>query len=542
MVVCPETRAAQVGQDIFAKGGNAIDAAVAVAFAQGVTNPLLCGIGGTGTLCYYDGQKRHGLVLNFETTIGSRPVPESWAQEYVGQAGAGWRYVLRNQANEIGYQSVMVPGFVRGCWVAYQRLGSHHVSWADLLAPAVSLAKDGFEVDAFTGRFWQRHNPERSGFRLREKLHTTPDTRCIYLRPDGSIYRQGDWLVQSELGETLQRLADAGGEDFYTGEIARTISGDFARHHGFITKDDLRDYPVDEDQPLCGRYRDLELSGVPFSDGVHIIEMLHVLEHFDLAELGHNTPKYIDILARAQRACYADYVSVIGLTREEIEPLERELVGPERAAYWAGRIKQGDRINVRGGTVDGTTTLVCMDTDHNVVAFTHSIGSGGSGVITPGLGFLYNNDLQFFNPLPGFPDSIVPGKKFYGASPLILSRDGKPFMALGSPSNRSITAIVQCVANVVDHGMDMRTAVSVPRFHSDDRQLIFLEPAFRESVAEALVAKGNEVQRSTYMGWLQAILLRPDTGSLEAGSDPRGGPGVGLFPYPDPASDPAFRA
>jgi gamma-glutamyltranspeptidase/glutathione hydrolase len=177
--------------------------------------------------------------------------------------------------------------------------------------------------------------------------------------------------------------------------------------------------------------------------------------------------------------------------------------------------------------------MVCIDDDHNVVGLEQSIGIAGSGVITPGLGFLYNSDLGYYNPLPGRPDSIVPGKKFYGASPAILFKDGEPYMAICSPSARSITAVVQCIVNVVDHGMDMRTAVSVPRFHSEDQQLIVLEPAFRESVAEALVGMGNEVERSTYgtyMGWVQAILLRPDNRQPEAGPDPRGGAGVGCHP------------
>jgi gamma-glutamyltranspeptidase/glutathione hydrolase len=535
MIVCPEPRAAKVGRDIFTRGGNATDAAVAAAFAQGVTNPLLCGIGGTGTLCYYDGQKQRGLILNCEAAIGSRPVPESWAQQYLGQVSAGGRYILRSKANEIGYRAVLVPGFVRGCWVAYQRFGSGRLSWADLLAPSVRLAKEGFEIDALIASFWRRNIAGKPRSRLVEKLHATPGARHIYLKPDGSIYEAGDMLVQRELGETLQRLADAGGDEFYIGEIARTISEDFAKHDGLIAAGDLRNYRVDEDQPLRGYYRGLEVSAAPYSDGVQIIQMLQVLEHFDLARLGPNTPEYIDTFARIQRATFADFVRVAGLSRKAIAPLEQEFISPERAAYWAGRIKRGDPIVVRGGGVSGTTALACMDSERNVVAFTHSIGAGGSGVVTPGLGFLYNGDLASYNPLPGFPNSIVPGKKFYGASPAIIFKDGEPYMAIGSPSARSITAVVQCIVNVIDHGMDMRTAVTLPRFHSENDRLVVLEPAFHESVAGALVAMGNDVERSTrdtYMGWVQAVLLRPDNGQLEAGPDPRGGAGVGQHPYP----------
>jgi len=533
MVVCPEPPAAKVGQEVFAEGGNAVDVAVATAFAQAVTNPLLCGIGGTGIMHYYDAKKRQPLVLNFRVTIGSRPVPKSWVEEYVGRAETVGRYIIRSEANQVGYQSVMVPGFVRGCWLAFQRFGSGRLSWADLLSPAIRLAKDGFEVYPYIARFG-RDREQKPGYpSLMTKLHTTPGAARVYLKADGAPYEEGDWLVQAELAQTLQRLADAGGEDFYTGEIARAISEDFAKHDGFITAQDLRDFPVDEDKPLWGRYRGLDVASPPHSSGAQIIQMLQVLGHFDLRGLGLNTAGYIDTFARIQRATFADNVRTKGMTRDEARPLEEEVIKPERAAYWAERIKRGDRIVVQGGAVDsGTTNLTCMDADRNIVSFTHSIGSGaGSGVVTPGLGFLYNDFLGHFNPLPGHPDSIVAGKRQSGSPPTLVFKDGEPYIAIGAPGgSRIMTAVVQSLANVVDHGMSMAEAVSVPRLHSEERQLVFLEPALPESTAGALRAMGNEVQRSSYQARVQAIRVRPDTGELEAGPDPRGGAGVGRYP------------
>jgi gamma-glutamyltranspeptidase/glutathione hydrolase len=533
MVVCPEPPAAKVGRDVFAQGGNAVDAAIAAAFAQAVTNPLLCGLGGTGLVYYHDGRKNQGLVLNAEVSIGSRPVPESWVEEYVGRAETVGRYIVESEANQVGHQSVMVPGFVRGCWVAFQRFGSGRLSWAELLAPSVGLARRGFEVYPYIAAFW-RHLEERPGYPgLMTKLHATPGATRFYLKPDRSPYEEGDRFIQPELADTIQRLAEAGGEDFYTGEIARAISEDMAKHGGFITAEDLQDFPVKEDPPLRGGYRGLEVTSTPFSSGAHIIQMLQVLEHFDLVKLGHNTPEYIDTFARVQRATFADNVRLKGLSREDEDPLQEQVIRPERAAYWADRIRRGERIIVRGGAADGGTTHVtCMDSDRNVVTFTHSIGSlAGSGVITPGLGFLYNNFLGHYNPLPGHPDSIVPGKKLGGGLPAIILKEGKPYIAIGAPGgSRLITSVVQSIVNVVDHHMDMRTAVTVPRFHSEEEQLLFLEPAFPESTAEALRAMGNTVQRSTYMSRVQAILVRQDTGDLEAGPDPRGGAGVGRYP------------
>ena len=532
LIVCPEPRAAKVGRDVLAQGGNAVDAAVAAAFAQAVVNPLQCGIGGTALIYYYDARNHRRLALNAEAAIGSRPVPKCWAEEYAGQSGATGRHVIRSEANQLGYQSIMTPGFVRGCWTAFRRFGSRRISWSDLLAPAHRLAVEGFEVYPYIAAMWQKLKGKPGYPGLLAKLRITPDAARAYLKPDGSIYEEGDRLLQPDLARTIRRLADAGGDDFYTGEIGLAISQDLARHGAFTTPEDLQDYDVDQDRPLCGAYRGLEVTAPPFSFGAQFIGMLQVAEHFDLAGLRHNTPEYVDTLARIQRASFAGSARLEGMSREEARPLERELISYERAVAWAGRIKGGDRIAISGAAAHhGTTHLTCIDADRNVVSFTHSIGSlAGSGVVTPGLGFLYNNFLGFFRPSAGSPDSIVPGKKIGGSMAAIIFKDGEPYIALGSPSSKSSTAAAQCVMNVVDHGMDMRTAVSVARFHSEAQQLITVEPQFSERSVQALREMGNEVQRSTDMGRVQAILARPDTHELEAGPDPRGGAGAGRHP------------
>ena len=533
MVVCPEPPAAVVGQNIFADGGNAVDAAVATAFAQAVANPLLCGLGGTGLWHYYNTKTDQNLVLNAEVSIGSRPVPEQWADEYVARSETIGRYVLRSEANQIGYQSVMTPGFVRGCWVAFQQFGSGRLAWADLLAPAARLAGEGFEIYPYIAAFWQRGEGQPGYPGLLKKLHASREATRFYLKSNGSIYQQGDRLVQPDLAKTIQRLAEVGAEDFYTGEIAHVIAQDFARHNGFVTSEDLRDYTIDVEQPLQAQYRSLQVASTPYSGGVQIIQMLLLLEKFDLVGLGHNSPEYIDIVARVQRATFADSARLKGVGKAEAESLQQEIISPSRVDYWARRIKSGDRIDVRGGAASsGTTHLTCIDAQRNVVSFTHSIGSlAGSGVITPGLGFIHNNFLGHFNPLPGHPDSIVPGKRLSGIAPTIVFKDGRPYIAIGAPGgSRIITAVVQSIVNVVDHGMDMKTAVSVPRFHSEEGQLLFLEPDFPETLAESLRSMGNEVERSVYMSRVQAIRVRSDNGDLEAGPDPRGGAGVGQYP------------
>jgi gamma-glutamyltranspeptidase/glutathione hydrolase len=538
MIVCPEPLAAAAGQQVFEAGGNAIDAAVAAAFVQGVTNPLLCGIGGTALIYYYDHVKRQRIAMNAEVAVGSRPVPASWETEYGGRAETIGRYILKREANQVGHQSIMTPGLVKGCWDAFRRYGSGKLSWAELLLPAIRAARDGFEVYPYIAAFWRpgvasdvtNARPGYPDFQI--KLNATPGARALYLKPDGDVYRTGDWFVQEDYGRTLQRLADAGGDDFYTGDIARVAARDFAEHDALVSAEDLRDYQVLDQQIVGASYRGYEVtSPAPPGSGTQTIQMLKILEHFDPGALGHNTVDYIDTFARIQRASFSDNVHLKGTSFEAATALAERIISEERTAYWAERIENGDRIVVRGGAVDpGTTHLTAIDRERNVVSFSHSIGSlAGSGVVTPGLGFLWNNFLGHFNPLPGQPDSIVAGRRLGGLLPVIVFKDGQPYIGVGAPGgSRIISAVTQSIINVIDFGMDMGEAVSVPRFHSEEGQLLFLEPAFSEDVAQALRERGNEIERSTYMSRVQAIRIAD--GQLEAGADPRGGAGVGRHP------------
>lgn len=539
MIVCPEPPGAHAGAEIFAADGNAVDAAVAAAFVQGVTNPLLCGIGGTGLIHYYDRARREVFALNGEVSIGSRPVPSHWPDEFLGRAETIGRYILRNEANQVGHQSVLVPGFVRACADAHRRFGSGKISWSELLQPAIRLARDGFEVYPYIAAFWKLDaagdaTDTRPGYPgLSVKIDATPGASEIYLKPDGSPYASGDRIVLSDYADTLQRLADAGGDDFYSGEIARAIEADFTAHDGLFTANDLRDYLVIDQAVLRESYRGYDVtSPAPPGSGVQSLEMLKILEHFDLPALGHNSGEYIDLFARVQRASFSDNVRLKGTDLDDGPGFAGALLSVGHTAAWAERIGKGERVAVRGGAIDpGTTHVTTVDAQGNVVAFSHSVGSlAGSGVVTPGLGFLWNNFLGHFNPLPGQPDSILPGRRLGGLLPMIVFRDGEPYIGIGAPGgSRIITAVTQALVNVIDFGMDMDAAVTVPRFHSEEGQLLYLEPAFPDDVTVGLSALGNDVQRSTYMSRVQAIQIT-ETGERVAGADPRGGAGIGRHP------------
>jgi gamma-glutamyltranspeptidase / glutathione hydrolase len=536
VIVCPELHAAQTGQAILARGGNAMDAAIAAAFVQGVEDPLYCGIGGGISIYYWDRASGRDYYIKAESRVGSRPPPTSWSTDYRG-ATPGHRVYLRSRDNEVGYRAVGVPGFVKGAAVAFERFGSGKISWNEILEPAIRLARVGVELSPIAHRASEfvRGNDEANG--NKPKLETTPAAKHLFHRPNGSPLEIGDRLIQTELAATLERLASAGASDFYVGEIAGRIADDFSANSGLITAEDLASYTVEYDPPIRGQYHGIQTVAQGLSNGVYMIEALHILEHFELRSLGHNSSRYVDLLAKVMRACWSDFCRVRGLERDEFAALEREFITPEHAAAWAGRIRGGEPVYLQDGLVTeepvhGTTALNCVDDEGNFVSHNHSIGIGGSGVVTPGLGFLYNSDNQFFSPFPGEPRSLRTGRMFGGyGSPLALFRDGRPYIVAGAPCGTRIpTAILQSVLNVYEFGMDMLTAVTAPRVHSEAAHTVLLEHTFRESIAEELRSMGNEVIRNRYHSRPQAVLWRDDTNQLEVGSDPRCGGAVATYP------------
>lgn len=543
LVVCPEVGAAKAGEDIFAQGGNAADAAVAAAFVQGVESPLFCGIGGGISLYYRNGLTGAELYIKSESLTGSRPTPESWLTDYVGEV-PGHRVYLSSRANEIGHQSVGVPGFVMGCWVLFERFGSGRVSWADILAPSIRHAAEGIDLSPIAHRafeyVWARDQVD-GGL---PKLHATEASRTLYSRPDGSRLQVGDRLVQSDLAATLERLASAGGSDFYEGEVAAAISRDFAEHDGLFTADDLRDFTAEEDPPIEGEYHGMRLAGQPISNGHYLIEALQIIEHFDLPSLGHNSPEYVDIFAKVMRVCYADFCRLRGLDGKEKLEEELALTDLEYAAQWADRIKAGEPVYVEYGEVvaapgRGTTALNAIDSEGTIVSHNHSIGIGGSGVVTPTLGFMYNNDIQFYSPDPNDQRALRPRTRFPGnGSPLAVFDGDKPYLVVGAPGGTRIaTSMLQATVNVIDFGMDALTAVSTPRLHSEGGATILLEYSFKERIAERLRQLGNAVERNRYHARPQLVVWRPDIDSMEAASDPRCGGAVAQSPRYDWTND-----
>ena len=530
MVVCPEPPAAKVAGDILARGGNAADAAIAAAFAQGVTNPLMCGLSGTAILLHMDRDGR-ATVLNGECAIGSGPVPAAWIESLSGRAETIGRFILAGEHNQIGPPSTMVPGFVACCWELFHRLGSGSFLWAELLEPSIRLAVDGFEVYPYVAESWVLHEDgpaaSRPGYpSLEAKLQCDPAARASYLRNGTAAYVIGDLFVQRVCGETLDHLARAGGDDFYHGAIGRAMAEDLAGRGSLVRAEDVTGYRSVEQPVLHATYHGLDICTTPPpSPGVQVLEMLAILERLGIGQWPRAAPRTIDAIAQVMRVGFVDNRDIKAVLIENAALWAQAMTDPRRIDAWARRIAGGERISgspEAQGT--GTTHLVVVDAEGACVSFTHSIGSvAGAGAITPSLGFLHNNFLGHFDPRPGYPMSIVPGRRIGSGMPTLVRHDRKVRLVLGAPGgSRIITSILQVLLHAIDHGLPIDAAVAEPRFHSEEGFLVHLEPTWPESMREALEALGCEVQWNRYQARVQAIEIDA-AGGLIAGADPRGG-------------------
>jgi gamma-glutamyltranspeptidase/glutathione hydrolase len=502
VVVCPQPRAADVGAEVLAEGGNAFDAAIATAFAQMVTDPFMCGLGGMGSLQFYRAASGEHGMIDFHNRAGSRVTPGMWEADIRGHTEVS-KYVLFDDfRNEIGYTSIMTPGTVAGFWEAHRRLATW--PWESLLAPATRMAREGLPITPFVEEFWTR--PQMPGMApMLERLSATQACREIYVHPEGRCYRTGEPHRNPDMADTLERVAQGGADEFYRGELGRRIADDLEANGAFVTGEDLARYEVRNGAPLLGSYRGCTVaSNPPPGGGPTLIEMLHILEQFDLEALDHGSAAYLDLVARA--------------------------MAEEHAAVWAEKIEGGHFLRGTGEAPPTCTThLSVYDEAGNAVSCTHTIGYG-SGVVTPGLGFVHNNSMSLFDPVAGRPNSIAPGKGRNSAMcPTILLMDGKPFVIVGAPGSSVIlSSVLQTILNIVDFGMSAVEAVTVPRIHCEGGAL-HAEARVEGAVCRELEAMGHEVKQGLFsfdrgMSRAHAVVIRD--GQWQGGADPRGGGGV----------------
>jgi gamma-glutamyltranspeptidase / glutathione hydrolase len=530
MVVAPQPEAVEVGVDILRAGGNAVDAALGCAFLQSVVDPLMCGIAGLGSMAVYLPQR--GALhecLDFHAPAPLAATSTMWEELVESEARDGFGFRLRGRVNELGYQSIAVPAGLRGFHEAHRLYG--HLPWGDLIEPAIRAANDGWFVRPAVYAFWNAEGDMGRADNA-ERLRYSASGRQLYCRADGSPKRIGEWVRNPDYANTLTAIAKHGADIFYTGEIAARMVDDIAAHSGLLGARDLAEYRPRLSQPLESRYRGRRVTtNAPPGGGVMLLEMLNILEHFDLAGMRHNSAEYIMTVAEAMKRVTIDkdrFVSDPGFV--EI-PLER-LLSKDYAHELAQDIQCGHQAHVTRlhspAPATDTTQVSVVDGEGGCVSLTHSLAMP-SGVITPGLGFFYNGGMAAFDPRPNRAASIAPGKaRFTGMCPSIVFQDKEPVLVIGAPGGTQIPmGVLQAILNVIDFKMTMQEAVAAPRF-SATSDLIDLSNRIPRAIGRALEAKGYEVARNPFshtIAWVHAI-QRAD-GRLEGAADP-GRDGVAL--------------
>jgi gamma-glutamyltranspeptidase / glutathione hydrolase len=517
MVVCPQPVAAEAGQAVLRAGGNAVDAAVTVALVQGVVDPMMCGIGGAGVMLVHRADRGRQEVIEFYARAGSGVRPDQWQHLFLREAADRYGYVLQGWVNDCGYQSVGVPGTVAGLAEALRRHGT--ISFAEAIQPGLAIARRGMQVTGNVRSFWVTdYGPDVA--HSDRRIQWTRESKRIYTK-DGQLYAAGETIENPDLARTYERLAAVGPDDFYRGEIAETIAADFAANGGSIRAADLAGYRPRVVEPVVGSYRGrrLVVPGPP-AGGMTLLQMLNYLEGFDLSAAGWPSPE------AARRR-----VEAMGWAMAE---REQHLADPLFATVPVAELTAKDYAAAARTLHDSpTTTQVCVvDNAGNAVSVTHTLGSS-SGVVTPGLGFTWNNYLNCFDPRPGRVNSLAPGKtRVTMMVPSMLVTGGRPEVVVGAPGGtRIVNGVLQTLLNLVDHRMTPLEAVAAPRVDFQG-ETVQAEQRIPTEVVEELRARGFRVNRrpvsyDTYFSRVQVIQVGPD-GTLRGASDPRGDGGIPL--------------
>lgn len=468
MVVSSHYLASQAGNKILAQGGNAIDATVATAFALAVTLPSAGNVGGGGFIVYHgnDGEK---TTFNFREKAPMAATLEM----FLGEDGR-----IKNNSNHEGLLSVGVPGTVAGLYKAHQSKGS--LPWETLLEPAIKLAEEGFPSSYDVQWFLNWVNSNKKEY---------VSTANVFLKNGTQIYKPGEIWKQPDLAETLKRIRQSGAEGFYKGKTAQLIEDYMKAHGGLITKEDLARYEAEELEPVTGVYRGYDIVSMPppSSGGVTLIEMLNILEGFDLEEMGLNSAMYLHVVTEAMRRAYADRALHLGDPNfNKNMPVSRltskEYATGLRASIEKGKASVSDSANFSAAHFlpesTETTHISIVDKEGNAVSMTYTLeASYGSRIVVEGAGFLLNNEMGDFNPIPGYTDSrgligtepnlVAPEKRMLSSmTPTIVAKDGKPVIIIGSPGGRTIiNTVLQVILNVIDHKLDIAKAIESPRMH-----------------------------------------------------------------------------
>jgi len=524
MVVAEERLATRIGVEILQRGGNAVDAAVAVGFALAVTWPTAGNLGGGGFMLVRLARENKIVAIDYRETAPAATKTDTFLDER-GEADP-------KKSREEGL-AVGVPGTVAGLALAHSKYGSGNFTLAQLIEPAIRLARGGFPIDAELADSLSKSKPI---------LQRWPSTAAIFLHADGAALGEGELLLQDDLAGVLEEIARDGPQAFYGGRIADQIAASVQAAGGAMTRDDLARYRAVERTPVAGNYRGYDIYSMPppSSGGVHLIEILNILEGYDLTVLGPGSFQGTHLMVEAMKMAYADRARFLGDSDFVQAPIKgllspayaaelRKRIQPERALR-AGDLAANNPAAFEG---DHTTHYSIVDRDGNAVANTYTLNLRyGTGLVADGTGILLNDELDDFAAKPGAPNAFGlvggaanapgPGKKpLSSMTPTIVLKNGQLFLVTGSPGgSRIITTVVNVLVNLIDYGMNIAEATAAPRVHHQwlpDE--VRVEPGIRSDVVDVLESRGNRVVRGEPWGSAASIMATKD--GLLGAADPR---------------------
>jgi gamma-glutamyltranspeptidase/glutathione hydrolase len=495
---------------MLAAGGNAIDAAIATSFALTVVEPMSVGFFGSGFVNLCKGTTGEITTLDNYTVAPTAARPDMY--EPVSDTWPDYMEA-KDRKNRVGHLAVAVPGALKSWCYVQERFGK--LSLEDVMQPAIRYAGCGFPASPHLVEYITE---------VQEDIARFPDTAKVFL-PNGAPLAPGQTVLRPEYAHTLEAISREGSAYLYDGDLGRAVVEDMERNGGLITMEDLRRYEVKNRPPVRGTFHGYEIvaPGPTSCGGSHIIQALNILEEFDLRALGFGTVRYFHLLAEVLKIVFADRYAFMGdpdvvdipldwLTDKGYAALRRREVDMEQAREYSA----GEPGSTIFETPD-TTHLTTMDNEGNVVSMTQTIHETfGSKVTTPGTGMLLNNTMYLFDPHPGQPNSIAPGKRQLSyQSPVIVLKDGRPFMALGTPGgSRIFAAVLQAIVNVIAHGMTLQEAVEAPRIWTQGQELL-VEQDVPRPVMDGLAAMGHQIEVVPKVaGGMNGVLVDPDSGLM----------------------------
>ena len=504
--------ATDIGMKVLEEGGNAVDAAIAVAFALAVVNPSAGNLGGGGFMLIHLAKTNESLSIDYR----ERAPIKSYEKMFQDDSGKLLKGLSLNSILASG-----VPGTVSGLFYASEKFGTIDIK--NLINPSIKLAKEGFILSDFQAKNLNKY---------KQKFLQDKEAKKIFTRPNG--FSKGDILVQKNLANTLEKIKLNGKEEFYSGDTANKIANFFKINGGILSLKDLNEYKIKILKPVCGNYRNYEVCSMapPSSGGVALVKILKILENIDLSKLDHNSEEYLKILISSMDYAYRDRAKFLGdpdFFKVPIDLLTSKKYAHEIYSQIEEK-KQPSKVNIKIIEGEETTHFSILDKWGNAVSNTYTLNTAyGSGIIPSGTGILMNNEMDDFSSKPGHPNAyglvgseankIEPKKTpLSSMSPVIVFRDGKPYLITGSPGGSTIiTSVLQEILNILDFQMSLEESSKKSRIHFQHLPDALFHEHFDESLIESLKKEKKLIKRK--LGEIHSILIREDI--VEAFSDKR---------------------